>query len=211
MICRIGDSIWCFSSVSESASPSVYEPMIMASPNQTSATPAAMNANASVMPTCAPAPLNRSTARETYLAAREWFARLSAACAAVDYDAGRRIFADDVASFGTKADIVIGLGPLQRNQWEGIWPNIAGFRVDIDSVRGGGDGDSAWGIAIWTSTGFDEQGQPFERPGRATLTLEQRRTAAAPDGEWLAAHTHFSLNPGTPPQTFGRGGLNDRQ
>ncbi len=136
-------------------------------------------------------------------AAREWFARLSAACAAADYEAGQRIFADDVASFGTKADIVVGLGPLQANQWEGIWPNIADFRVDLDSVRGGGDGDSAWGIAVWNSTGFDENGEPFVRPGRATVALERRRTDAAPDGEWLAVHTHFSLNPGTPPRTFG--------
>ena len=136
-------------------------------------------------------------------AARAWFARLSSACAAVDYEAGRKIFADDVASFGTKADIVVGLGPLQANQWEGIWPNIAGFRVDLDSVRGGGDGNSAWGIAVWNSTGFGEDGEAFDRPGRATVALECRRTSEAPDGEWLAVHTHFSLNPGTPPRTFG--------
>ncbi len=136
-------------------------------------------------------------------AARGWFARLSAACAAVDYKAGEKIFADDVASFGTKADIVVGLGPLRANQWEGIWPNIANFRVDLDSVRGGGDGDSAWGIAVWNSTGFDEHGERFDRPGRATVALERRRTDAAPGGEWLAVHTHFSLNPGTPPRTFG--------
>ena len=136
-------------------------------------------------------------------AARQWFARLSAACAAVDYEAGETIFADDVASFGTKADIVVGLGPLRRNQWEGIWPNIAEFKVDLDSVMGGGDGDSAWGIATWTSTGFHEDGTSFHRPGRATVALERRKTEAAPDGEWLAVHTHFSLNPGTPPRTFG--------
>lgn len=144
------------------------------------------------------------TTNDHQQAARDWFARLSAACAAVDYEAGRRIFADDVASFGTKADIVVGLAPLQSNQWEGIWPNIADFRVDLDSVRAGGDGDSAWGIAVWNSTGFDENGEPFTRPGRATVALERRRTSAAPDREWLAVHTHFSLNPGTPPRTFGR-------
>lgn len=139
-------------------------------------------------------------------AARQWFARLSAACAAVDYEAGRRIFADDVASFGTKADIVVGLEPLQSNQWEGIWPNIADFVVDLDSVRGGGDGDSAWGIATWTSTGFSENGDSFDRPGRATIALERRSSNSAPGGEWLAVHTHFSLNPGTPPRTYGQGG-----
>jgi ketosteroid isomerase-like protein len=109
-----------------------------------------------------------------------------------------------VASFGTRADIVTGLDRLQRNQWEGIWPNIAGFRVDLDSVRGGGNGAAAWGIAVWASTGFHEDGTSFHRPGRATVALERRKTSAAPDGEWLAVHTHFSLNPGTPPRTFGR-------
>lgn len=144
------------------------------------------------------------TTKNHLAVAKEWFARLSAACATVDYEAGRRIFADDVASFGTKADIVIGLGPLQQNQWEGIWPNIANFAVDLSSVRGGGDGNSAWGIAIWNSTGFDERGESFERPGRATVALERRLTETAPEGEWLAVHTHFSLNPGTPPRTFGK-------
>ncbi len=143
------------------------------------------------------------TADDHVSAVREWFARLNAACAAVDYTAGRSIFADDVASFGTKADIVVGLGPLQANQWQGIWPNIANFRVNLESVRGGGDGNSAWGIATWDSTGFNEDGQEFDRPGRATVALERRRTEAAPGGEWLAVHTHFSLNPGTPQRTFG--------
>jgi hypothetical protein len=40
-------------------------------------------------------------------AVREWFRRLSDACASVDYAAGRRIFAPGVASFGTKAGGVI--------------------------------------------------------------------------------------------------------
>ena len=140
---------------------------------------------------------------------REWFAQLSSACASVDYEAGRAIFAEDVASFGTKADIVIGLDPLQANQWEGIWPNIKDFRVDLDSVRGGGDGDSAWGIATWTSTGFHESGESFHRPGRATVALERRKTETSPEGEWLAVHTHFSLNPGTAPRTFGNQARND--
>ena len=137
-------------------------------------------------------------------AVREWFRRLSDACASVDYAAGREIFADDVASFGTKADIVTGLDRLQRNQWEGIWPNIADFSVDLESVTGGGSEGTAWGIAVWSSTGFHEDGTSFDRPGRATVALERRETERAPGGEWLAVHTHFSLNPGTPPRTFGR-------
>jgi ketosteroid isomerase-like protein len=130
-------------------------------------------------------------------AVRQWFAHLSRNCAAVDYEATHRIFAPDVVSFGTKAKIISGLEPLQKNQWAGIWPNIRDFQVEMESIHGGGDAQYAWGIATWTSTGFDEAGQPFHRPGRATVILERR------DGGWLALHTHFSLAPGTPPRTYG--------
>ncbi len=138
------------------------------------------------------------TTDDPVAAGRDWFAELGRCCAAVDYDAAEAIFAPDVVSFGTRADVVSGLGPLRRNQWEGIWPNIADFRIDLDSVRSGGGERQAWGVATWTSTGFHEDGEAFHRPGRATVTLERR------DGVWLATHTHFSLNPGTPPRTFGR-------
>ena len=138
------------------------------------------------------------TTDEPVAAARDWFAELGRCCAAVDYDSAEAIFAPDVVSFGTRADVVAGLGPLRRNQWEGIWPNIADFRIDLDGVRSGGDERHAWGVAPWASTGFHESGEAFHRPGRATVTLERRR------GVWLATHTHFSLNPGTPPRTFGR-------
>ena len=126
----------------------------------------------------------------------EWFARLGRHCAAVDYVSARAIFAPDVRSFGTRAGIVMGLDALQANQWEGIWPNIAGFALDLDGIQAGGDDRCAWGIATWTSTGFDEASQPFARPGLATVVLERR------DDAWLAVHTHFSLFPGTPSRTF---------
>ena len=133
-------------------------------------------------------------------AVRQWFQVLGRCCVAVDYESARAIFATDVASFGTKAEVVVGLGPLQRQQWEGIWPNIRDFRIDLDRIVAGGSDSVAWGIAPWTSTGFAENGTPFDRPGRATVVLERR-------GEgWLAVHTHFSLNPGTPARTHGPGG-----
>lgn len=131
-------------------------------------------------------------------AVAQWFECLGRCCASVDYPGARAIFADDVVSFGTRADIVSGLDPLQRNQWEGIWPNIQDFQINLDSIHAGGDASVAWGVATWTSTGFHEDGSPFHRPGRATVILERR------DGRWLSVHTHFSLNPGTPPRTYGR-------
>lgn len=132
-------------------------------------------------------------------AARQWFQLLGQYCAAVDYDAGETIFADDVVAFGTRMDVVKGLAPLRKNQWEGIWGNIADFRVNMDSIHASGDETHAWGVATWTSTGFHEDGESFHRPGRCTVALERR------DGRWLAVHTHFSLFPGTPPRTYGRG------
>ena len=130
-------------------------------------------------------------------AVREWFDRLGRYCADIDYESARGIFAPDVISFGTRADIVSGLDALQKNQWEGIWPNIRDFRIDFDTIRSGGSDGHAWGVATWTSTGYDEQAGPFHRPGRATVALERRK------GAWLAVHTHFSLFPGTPTHTFG--------
>ena len=137
------------------------------------------------------------TVEEPGAAVRQWFERMGSCCASVDYDSARMIFAPDVVLFGTKADVVAGLDAAQESQWEGIWPNIRAFRFDPGSIHWGGDESQAWGVATWTSTGFDEGGKPFPRPGRATVTLERR------DGAWLAVHTHFSLFPGTPPRTFG--------
>jgi ketosteroid isomerase-like protein len=131
-------------------------------------------------------------------AVREWFGRLSRYCAAVDYASAEAIFAPDVFSFGTKARVVSGLEHVRANQWEGIWPNIADFKIDLTQIASGGDERTAWGVTTWNSTGFDRDGKPYDRPGRATIVLERR------DGRWLAVHTHFSLAPGTPQQTFGR-------
>ncbi len=131
------------------------------------------------------------------VAVREWFQVLGRCCAAMDYESARAIFATDVASFGTRADVVVGLSPLQRQQWEGIWPNIRDFHIDMERIVAGGTESVAWGIAPWTSTGFAEDATPFDRPGRATVVLERRGQA------WLAVHTHFSLNPGIPARTHG--------
>lgn len=143
------------------------------------------------------------TAESPEDAVEEWFRALGTYCANEDYDAAREIVAEDVKSFGTKAEIVSGLDRLQENQWSGIWPNTEDFSFDLDEVVASGEGDTAWGAATWSSTGFDEDGDPFHRPGRATVALERR------DGIWLAVHTHFSLHPGTPQFTYGRSGKSD--
>ena len=132
-------------------------------------------------------------------AVQQWFALMEQCCASVDYDGAECIFADDVVSFGTAMDIVSGRKSLREGQWESIWGNISNFKMDLDNVHAGGSGNQAWGVVTWTSVGFDGNHEPFYRPGRATVTLERR------DGIWLAVHSHFSLYPGTPQRTFGRG------
>ena len=132
-------------------------------------------------------------------AVRQWFTLLSGYCASVDYDAAERIFAEDVVSFGTAMDIVRGRKALREGQWESIWENITDFKMDLHNVYARGSGDNPWGMVTWTSTGYDSGHKPFHRPGRATVTLERR------DGVWLAVHTHFSLFPGTPQRTYGKG------
>ena len=132
-------------------------------------------------------------------AVQQWFALMEQCCASVDYDGAECIFADDVVSFGTAMDIVSGRKSLREGQWESIWGNISNFKMDLDNVHAGGSGNQAWGVVTWTSLGFDGNHEPFYRPGRATVTLERR------DGIWFAVHSHFSLYPGTPQRTFGRG------
>lgn len=130
----------------------------------------------------------------------EWFRTLERCVRAVDYDAARPIFAENVVSFGTRAEMVSGLDNLKERQWSGVWPFIADFTFVLDQLHGAVSGDVAWAAVPWTSTGFDEQGKPFPRPGRATTGF------ARVNGRWVATHTHFSLDPGTPHRSHGRGG-----
>src|SRR5262249_32543169 len=97
----------------------------------------------------------------------------------------------------------VGRGALEAGQWAGIWPNIRDFRFDLDQLRSGADGDLGWGIVTWDSIGFDEDGAPYQRPGRATVIFVRRQ------GAWRALHTHFSLYPGTPGRTHYQPGVSD--
>lgn len=138
---------------------------------------------------------------ETRAALQHWYQTLERCVGAVDYATARAIVHPQVASFGTHAELVQGLDELQARQWSNVWPNITDFAFDLAGMVGGRSGDVAWAAATWSSTGYHEDGAPFDRPGRATVTFVHV------NGRWLATHTHFSLNPGTPPRTYGpRGG-----
>jgi len=129
---------------------------------------------------------------------RRWFRAWEACVRDVDYGSARTLFDANVISFGTHAEIVSGLDALEAQQWSAIWPRIADFRFVVEMLHGEIARDHAWAAVPWTSTGFDQSGAAFDRPGRATVTL--RRDGA----RWRGVHTHFSLKPGTPQRTYGR-------
>jgi ketosteroid isomerase-like protein len=120
---------------------------------------------------------------------RAWLERFAACVRAKDFDAARPMIAEDVVSFGTRANVVAGRENLITQQWRHIWPTIEGFAFDLDTLHWQQSGDHAWAVLTWNSTGFRPDGTPFPRPGRATFTFAHR------DGQWLATHTHFSLYP----------------
>ncbi len=129
---------------------------------------------------------------------RDWFRAWNACLLAVDFAAARRLFDPAVSGFGTHAEVVFGLDRLEAEQWRSVWPDIADFRFHVEALHGAIFSDNAWAACPWSSTGFHQDGTPFQRPGRATVIFQRR-----PDS-FRGVHTHFSLNPGTPPRTYGR-------
>lgn len=122
---------------------------------------------------------------------RDWLEAFAACVRAQDFDGARPMIAEEVVSFGTKAAMVVGRENLIAEQWRQIWPTIAGFTFDLNTLHCHRAADTAWAVLTWTSQGLRPDGTPFPRPGRATFTFARR------DGRWLATHTHFSLFPAT--------------
>jgi ketosteroid isomerase-like protein len=132
---------------------------------------------------------------------REWFEALSEHVRAVDFQGARRLFSEDLLAFGTFEDFVTGCDQVERQQWRNVWPVTSGFRWR-DDIRAFVSPDrlSAVGIGVFDSTGYHEDGTPYDRPGRATIYLSR----AAVGTPWLADHTHFSLFRDVPTRSYGR-------
>ena len=133
---------------------------------------------------------------------KTWFDQWGAHVAAKEFTPARDLFATEALGFGTWMDYVEGLDALEARQWRSVWPTIQNFHHRTDDalqVTVSPDRLQAVGLVLWTSTGFDEDGQPFERPGRTTGVFTRTAIGAA----WLCVHTHVSLARGVPQQSFG--------
>jgi ketosteroid isomerase-like protein len=132
---------------------------------------------------------------------REWVAGWGAEVAAADIRAGRERFDPGLVAFGTHADVVEGRAEVEAHQWSQIWPAIEDFAFVLEHLRVLASPDRLLAVAIvpWSSTGIHENGERFDRPGRATVVLRRDRVGAP----WAGLHTHFSLGRGVPQRTFG--------
>jgi hypothetical protein len=60
------------------------------------------------------------------------------------------------------------------------------------------DGQMAVAITPWGSTGYNQDGSAFDRPGRASIILMR----GGAEG-WVGVHSHMSLERGVPQESFG--------
>jgi ketosteroid isomerase-like protein len=132
---------------------------------------------------------------------RWWFHCLAQHMQAVDYIGARPLFAENVIAFGSFASFLIGREALEREQWRKVWGATDGFRCRVDEMRVivSGDRLTAVGMVVFDSTGYSEDGMPYDRPGRSTVVFGRGAIGA----DWIAQHVHFSLSPGVPQHSFG--------
>jgi ketosteroid isomerase-like protein len=132
---------------------------------------------------------------------RRWFERLADHVRAVDYVGARPLFADDMIAFGTFTAFMTGRDAVEHNQWRNVWGRIDNFCWRLADVRAivSADRLTAIGMAVFDSTGYHEDGAPYDRPGRATVAFGR----SVIGGEWVAQHTHMSLFRDVPTRSFG--------
>jgi ketosteroid isomerase-like protein len=135
-------------------------------------------------------------------AVRGWFRMLAGYVNANDFESFHTLTREDFVAFGTFADFVTGRDAVEHSQWRNVWPKISDFRFRLDEVRAMVSPDRlfAVGLAIFDSTGYREDGSPFDRPGRATVTFDRARVG----DPWIANHTHMSLFRDVPSVSYGR-------
>jgi ketosteroid isomerase-like protein len=149
-----------------------------------------------------PSPPVSAAHPEDLEAVRDWFRKLTGYVNAKDFESFHAMTHQDFVAFGTFADFVAGRDAVENNQWRSVWPKISDFRFRLDEVRAMVSPDRlfAVGLAIFDSTGYREDGTPFDRPGRATVAFDRERIG----DPWIANHSHMSLFRDVPSVSYGR-------
>jgi ketosteroid isomerase-like protein len=133
---------------------------------------------------------------------KRWFRRLSDHVRAVDFAGARPLFAEDMIAFGTFENFITGRERVEAAQWRNVWPVTSHFRFREDDIRAivSPDRLCAIGMGVFDSTGYAEDGCPYDRPGRTTVALSRREIGE----DWVADHTHMSLFRDVPSRSFGK-------
>jgi ketosteroid isomerase-like protein len=118
-----------------------------------------------------------------------WLETFAADVRGKDYDHARKLFAEDVLAFGTRATKMTDLGQLEFHQWRPIWDKTTDFSFKRETLGIFSALLQHTVAVLWYSTGYDGTGAPFMRRGRATIVLKET------DGKLQAVHCHFSLDP----------------
>jgi len=132
---------------------------------------------------------------------KKWFRRLSEQVQAVDFAGAHPLFAEDMIAFGTFENFITGREAAERAQWRNVWPVTSGFRFREDDIRAivSPDRLTAIGMGVFDSTGYQEDGTPYERPGRTTVALSRRRICEVCDADL----THMTLFSDVPRRSIG--------
>ena len=106
-----------------------------------------------------------------------------------DYVAARRLFDNEVVSFGTVCFRADNLDALVTKQWRAAWTITKDFDFDYTSARVLLEGSQAVVVSSWSATGVKRDGGEVKCRGRATIVLHNDVRG------WRALHTHYSLWP----------------
>jgi ketosteroid isomerase-like protein len=116
-----------------------------------------------------------------------------------DFEKAKTYFHDDVYCFGSYEHCMTSLDDLVKDQWMKICPNISDFKYDFEHMhcQFSNEGKMACVMLPWSSTGYHDNGTPFERLGRVTFLFRREDK----HDRWRVFHSHYSLKPGTPIHT----------
>jgi len=133
---------------------------------------------------------------------QRWFRRLYEHVRAIDYAGARPLFAEDMIAFGTFENFITSRDRVEQAQWRNVWGVTSGFHFRDEDIRAivSADRLTAIGMGVFTSTGYHEDGTPYDRPGRTTVALSRK----AIGDDWVADHTHMSLSRDVPTRSYGK-------